>query len=58
MIGTECTKEHLGNIWSLINEKVKQHWGWVEKKACFLRKYAVDASRIITINMKILIDMV
>ena len=20
------------NIWSSIHEKVKQHWGWVEKK--------------------------
>ena len=26
-----CIKQHLSNFWSLINEKVKQHWGWVEK---------------------------
>ena len=25
-------KKHLSNIWSSIHEKVKQHWGWVEKK--------------------------
>ena len=27
-------KPHLRNIWSSIQEKVKQHWGWVEKKRC------------------------
>ena len=26
-----CIKQHLSNIWSSINEKVKQHWCWVEK---------------------------
>ena len=25
-------KQHLCIIWSSIREKVKQHWGWVEKK--------------------------
>ena len=29
-----CIKQQLSNIWSLIYEKVKQHWGWVENK-CF-----------------------
>ena len=29
-----CIKQHLSNIWSLIHEKVKHHWGWVEKKRC------------------------
>ena len=28
---TVCIKHHLSNIWSSIHEKVKQHWGWVEK---------------------------
>ena len=28
-----CTKQHLSNIWSSVHEKVKQHWGWVEKKS-------------------------
>ena len=41
MIGIECTKEHLSNIWSLINEKVKQHWGWVEKALLFKKTCAV-----------------
>ena len=26
-----CIKQHQSNIWSLIYEKVKQHWCWVEK---------------------------
>ena len=30
-----CIKQHLSNIWSSIHEKVKQHWGWVEKKRFF-----------------------
>ena len=29
-----CAKQHLSNIWSWIHAKVKQHWGWVEKKHC------------------------
>ena len=27
-----CNKQHLSNIWSWIQEKVKQHQGWVEKR--------------------------
>ena len=27
-------KQHLSNIWSSIQEKVKQHWGWIQKKSC------------------------
>ena len=27
-----CIKQYLSNIWSSIHEKVKQLWGWVEKK--------------------------
>ena len=23
-----CFKQQLSNIWSLVHEKVKQHWGW------------------------------
>ena len=30
-----CIKQHLSNTWSSVYEKVKQHWGSVEKK-CFL----------------------
>ena len=29
-----CNKQHLSNIWCSIREKVKQHWGWVEKMCC------------------------
>ena len=28
-----CIKQHLGNIWNSVHEKVKQHWDWVEKKS-------------------------
>ena len=27
-------KHHLSHIWSPVHEKVRQHWGWVEKKRC------------------------
>ena len=27
MIMLICIKQHLSNIWSLIHEKIKQHWG-------------------------------
>ena len=33
-----CITQHLSNIWSSIYEKVKQHWGWVEKKALLIKK--------------------
>ena len=33
-----CIKQHLSNIWSSILEKVKQHWGWVEKKSVAYKK--------------------
>ena len=32
-----CIKQHLSKIWSSIHEKVKQHWGSVEKKALFIK---------------------
>ena len=31
-------KQHLNNIWSSIQEKVKQYWGWIEKKRCLQKK--------------------
>ena len=34
MIMLICIKQHLNNIGSSAHEKVKQHWGWVEKKRC------------------------
>ena len=30
-----CIKQHLRNMWSSTHEKVKQHWGWVEKKRSY-----------------------
>ena len=33
-----CIKQHPSNIWSSIYEKVKKHWGWVEKKALVIKK--------------------
>ena len=33
-----CIKQHLSNIWSSVYENVKQHWGWVEKKALLIKK--------------------
>ena len=37
-----CIKQHLGNIWSSIHEKIKQRWGWVEKTLClFQQNYAM-----------------
>ena len=29
-----CIKQQLSHIWSSIHERVKQLWGWVEKKLC------------------------
>ena len=29
---------YIKNIWSSVHEKVKQQWGWVEKKALLLKK--------------------
>ena len=33
-----CIKQHLSNIWSPVHEKVKQHWGWAEKKVLLFKK--------------------
>ena len=33
MVMLICIKQYFSNIWSSIHEKVKQHWGWVKKKA-------------------------
>ena len=40
-----CIKQHLSNIWSWIHEKVKQHWGWVKKKALLTKKTCKTAWR-------------
>ena len=33
-----CFKQDLSNICSSIHEKVKQHWGWVEKCVAYKNK--------------------
>ena len=33
-----CIKQQLSNIWSSVHEKVKQHWGWVEKNYCLSKE--------------------
>ena len=37
-------KQYVSNIWRSIHEKVKQHWGWVEKKLCLLKKRCLQKS--------------
>ena len=34
-----CIKQHQTKIWSSVHEKVKQRWGWVEKKDCSLQYF-------------------
>ena len=36
-----CNKQHLSKIWSKSHGKVKQHWGWVEKKRCLQKKACI-----------------
>ena len=33
-----CIKQYLSNIWDSMHEEVKQHWGWVGKKRCLLKR--------------------
>ena len=37
-----CIKQHLSNIGSSIHEKVKQHWGWVDKSVASKKKCVQD----------------
>ena len=30
-----CIKQHISNIWGSVHEKVKQHWGWIEKTVAY-----------------------
>ena len=32
-----CVKQQLSNIWGLVHEKVKQQWGWAEKKLLLIK---------------------
>ena len=47
-----CTKQHIRNISSWIHGKVKQHWGWVEKKRCHKKSVYLKKS----IKIKLLIN--
>ena len=40
-----CVKQRLSNIWNSIYDKVKQQWGWAEKKALLLKKNSVVKSK-------------
>ena len=44
-----CIKQHLSDIWSSIHEKVKQHWGWVEKSVAYEKNAYIVSDR----NVKI-----
>ena len=39
-------KQHQRNIWSSIHEKVKQHWGWVEKNVAYIRKCICENKKL------------
>ena len=45
MMMLKCIKQHLSNICRSIHEKVKQHWGWVEKSVAYKKSvYFVGSS--------------
>ena len=39
-------KQPWSNIWSSIHEKVKQHWGWVKKKALLMKKTSLGKKKL------------
>ena len=40
-----CIEQHLSNIWSSIDEKVKQRWEWVEKSVAYKKKSVENCSK-------------
>ena len=40
-----CNKQDLSNIWSWIHEKVKQHWGSIEK-SCSSKKACIGQNTL------------
>ena len=44
-------KQHLSNIWRSIHEKVKQHWGWVEKSVAYKKAFILPLRLFICLNM-------
>ena len=45
-----CIKQHLSNIWGSVHEKVKQHWGWVEKKRCIQKNACIFFAKTTALN--------
>ena len=37
-----CIKQQLSKIWSSMNESIKQHWDWDEKKCCLYKKACIS----------------
>ena len=46
-------KKHLSNIWSSIHDKVKQHWGLVEKKVLLIKKACNALKRLLISFIKV-----
>ena len=46
-----CIKQHVSNIWRSIYEKVKQHWGWVEKSVAYKKVYISLAPLMIPLEV-------
>ena len=48
-------KQHSANTWGLIHEKVKEHWGWVEKKVLLIKnsKYQKRRKSEMFLNQKL-----
>ena len=42
MLNVRIIKQHLSNIWTSIHEKVKQRWGWLEKKRLGYKKACIS----------------
>ena len=38
----KCITQRLSDIWFSIRKKVKQHWGWVEKKRFWKKRGMVE----------------
>ena len=48
-------KQQLINISGSIHEKVKQHWGWVERSVAYKKKACLRLLRYFKINLLILV---
>ena len=53
MVMLICIKQHLSNIWTSIHEKVKQHWGWIEKSVAYKKasSYANTGKHILVCHV-------